>query len=82
MTTMPLAEAVLRTLLYADIFDYPLTPAEIQHYLIETRASRAAVLDALENCAWLAARITHSQGYVTLAGRQAIGALRAEREQA
>ena len=29
-----LERALLRTLLYSDLFDYPLTPAEAAHYLI------------------------------------------------
>ena len=79
MPTLPLDEAILRTLLYADIFDYPLTPEEICYFLIETSASRAAVLDRLEHSPWLQARVAHSAGYVTLRNRQGLGAVRAAR---
>lgn len=74
-------EAVLRTLLYADIFDYPLKPAEIHHYLMEYTAAPEAVLAALEKSPWLAGHITRVNGYVTLKDRAAIGLLRDERQQ-
>lgn len=76
----PVDEAVLRTLLYADIFDYPLKPAEIHHYLMEYTAAPETVLAALENSSWLANRITRVNGYVTLKDRAAIGPLRDERQ--
>ena len=79
MSTLPLDEAILRTLLYADIFDYPLTPDEIHHFLIEASAGRAAVLDRLAHSPWLQARVAHSAGYVTLRNRQGLGAVRTAR---
>jgi hypothetical protein len=71
--------AILHTLLYADIFDYPLTPAEIHHFLIDAATSREAVDHALENSTWLRARVAIHGGYVTLPGRQALATLRDER---
>ena len=79
MPTLQPDEAILQTLLYADIFDYPLTPAEIHHYLIALPATREAVEAALENSSWLRARIVIHADYVTLRGRQALARLRAER---
>ena len=72
--------AILRTLLYADIFDYPLTPAEIHHYLMDTPAAPEAVQSALETSPWLAARLTRVNGYFALADRAALGDLRDERQ--
>ncbi len=72
-------EAILQTVLYADIFDYPLTPAEIRHFLIATVATAEAVQVALENSAWLRSRLRITRGYVTVRGRQSIAAVREER---
>lgn len=80
MPTLPPDEAILRTLLYADIFDYPLTPHEIHYYLIETTASPEAVLAHLESSPWLRAHTAHSQGYVTLRDRQGLSTQRAARQ--
>jgi hypothetical protein len=74
-------EAILRTLLYADLFDYPLTPHEIHHYLIATPATDIAVQAALACSPWVAAHTTQTRGYVALRGRQALGALREARRQ-
>jgi hypothetical protein len=74
-------EAILQTVLYADIFDYPLTPAEIHYYLIATVASSAAVMAAVEDSAWLRARLCRTRGYVTVRGRQSIVAVREARQQ-
>jgi hypothetical protein len=56
MPTRQPDEAILHTLLYADIFDYPLTPAEIHHFLIAEPATRESVEAALEHSPWLGAR--------------------------
>ncbi len=76
-------DAILRTLLYADVFDYPLTPAEIHHYLIASPAAAPAPPEVIEaalcSSAWLTTRVTRVNGYVTLRDREAIGAVRDER---
>jgi hypothetical protein len=64
------ARAILKTLLYSDLFNYPLTPEEITHYLIETPGSKSQVLAILENPAWLNGRIRQVGGFVTLPGRE------------
>src|SRR5438309_564679 len=61
-----LAEAVLCTLLYADAFNFPMTAAEIHHFLINCSASLAEVQDVLENSTWLKARIIQVDGYFTV----------------
>jgi hypothetical protein len=78
----PPDEPILHTLLYADIFDYPLTPGEIHHYLIGARVSPDEVQAALHTSAWLRALTVRVNGYVTLRHRREIGALRDERRQA
>jgi hypothetical protein len=72
-------EAILHTVLYADIFDYPLTPAEIHYFLISTPAAPETVLSLVQNSARLRSRLCLTHGYVTIRGRQSIAALREER---
>jgi hypothetical protein len=81
MPSVPPDEAILRTLIYADIFDYPLTPHEIYYYLIATPATREAVQTALAVSPWLEGRIRRENGYVMLRGRETIGPLREARRQ-
>lgn len=80
MTPAPTDEAILRTLLYADVFDYPLTPAEIHHYLMGTSASPETVRRALEASPWLTARVTRVNGYFAVRDRENIGRLRDQRK--
>lgn len=61
-----LAEAIFRTLLYADIFHFPLSAAEIHHFLIGMCATPEAVEAALHQSVWLAARIVAHDGYYQL----------------
>jgi len=76
---LDLEVAILQTVLYADIFDYPLTPAEIHYYLISTPAASERVLPLIENSAWLRARLAVTRGWVTVSGRQSIAAVREAR---
>lgn len=73
-------EAILRTLLYADVFDYPLRPVEVHHYLIGVSATPEEIQSALEASPWLAPRLTRVNGYVAVHGRSEIGSLRDERQ--
>jgi hypothetical protein len=72
-------EAILQTVLYADIFDYPLTPAEIHFFLIATPATCEAVVSAVQHSRWLRARLCVTRGFVTVRGRQAIAGVREAR---
>jgi hypothetical protein len=74
--------AILRTLLYADIFDYALTPAEIHHYLIGHAAPPEEVRAALAGSRWLAQRVARVNGYLAIAGRETAGPMRDERRRA
>ncbi len=79
MTPASIEEAILHTLLYADVFDCPLTLAEIQRYLIGPSLPAEAVQTALETSPWLTARVTRVNGYFAVRGRAEIGHLRDER---
>jgi hypothetical protein len=68
----PLERAVLLTLVYSDLFDYPLTAAELRRYL-PVRCADAdldAALDALGG------QVERHGGYLCLAGREAIAGVR------
>ncbi|MEP7284668.1 MAG: hypothetical protein ABI947_02735 [Chloroflexota bacterium] len=75
-----IAEAIFRTLLYADVFNFPMTEAEIHHFLIGAAATADEVRTTLAHSAWLAANITRVDGYCMLAGSAARVDLRQERE--
>jgi hypothetical protein len=74
-----LARAILHTLHYADLFDFPMTLAELTRYLIECRASEADVTRELGENPALRAAIRSSDGYYYLAGREHLLAVRRER---
>lgn len=71
-----LSHAVLQTVAYADIFDYPLMALEIHHYLTGVNASVEEVHQALEQ-ADLVLRVGE---YFVLPGREEIVAIRLQRE--
>jgi hypothetical protein len=71
-----LERAILHTLAYADVFDYPLTANEIHHYLTRLRAPLERVDGALR-----ASSLWNSvDGFYCLRGREALGELRRRRE--
>jgi hypothetical protein len=72
--------AILKTVLYSSLFDYPLTPDEIAHYLIQARSSKDQVRSSLAAPLWLDGQISCVAGYVTLRGREDLPARRRERE--
>jgi hypothetical protein len=74
--------AILRTLIYADIFDFPMTAAEIHQFLIACAAPYDAVCTALETSTWLAGHVERAGEYFHLRGRSALVALRQERDAA
>lgn len=77
---LSLEKAIIRTVVYADVFDYALTPVEIHYYLAHLTASLAEVQAALATSTWLAERLTRVEDYVVLTGREHLPALRVERE--
>ena len=78
-TPRSLGQAVAETLAYADIFDYPLTIAQICRYLVRTPATPAEVEAALAD-PWLAARVERHGELICLRGRSQVIAVRRTRE--
>jgi glycosyltransferase involved in cell wall biosynthesis len=77
--SVALERAILKTVAYADVFDYPLTAEEVHRYLIGVGASAAEVADALADGSLAAGRLAGLDGLVALPGREAIAALRHSR---
>ena len=78
-----LDEAILRTILYADVFNFPLTLPEIHHYLIASApASAFEVEQALVRSQRLQTALVCVDGYYARAGRESIVATRQQREAA
>jgi hypothetical protein len=75
------AKAILRTVAYADVFDYPLTLDQVHRYLVGITASPSAVYNALLGESLTHRRLAHTDGYFCLAGRQAIVQTRLRRAQ-
>lgn len=75
-----LDDAILRTITYRDLFDYPVTVTEIHRYLHGVRCERDAVADALQNSEYLRAIVASDGEYFALQDRSALFALRRERE--
>ena len=67
-----LSKAILSTVAYADVFDYPLTLAQIHRYLIGVAALPSTVRNVLHGEALVSRQLGHSNGYYCLAGREAI----------
>ncbi|MGQ0603995.1 MAG: hypothetical protein ACT4QE_20125 [Anaerolineales bacterium] len=78
-TTETVLPAVLRTLVYADVFDYALTLTEIHRYLIGKAATPDSVGDTVE-AACRAGEVTTAGAFFCLPGRRETMALRVERE--
>ena len=68
--------AILNTIVYADIFDYPLTSAEIHRYL----TGACAPLEVVTTLAAAHRFLRSVGGYYTLPGREAIVSTRERRE--
>jgi hypothetical protein len=74
-----LERAILHTLLYSDLFDYPLTFAEVAHYLIGRPGTPDEVRACITRSIWLADRVIELDGYLALRGREALIARRLDR---
>lgn len=74
-----LERAILETLLYSDLFDYPLTPAEVAHYLSGLTATADDVCACVARSHCLAERIIELDGYLALRGREVLIAQRRDR---
>lgn len=76
ITSSDLANAILHTAAYADVFDYALTCGEIHRYLSGLHAPRSAVEQFLQDSSLLA----NAEGYYTLPGRETLAGTRRQRE--
>lgn len=74
-----LAEAILQTISYVDIFDYPITLPEIHRYLIGQDASLSEVREELHNGQMTTEKIGSDGEFYFLAGRQDLVQLRHNR---
>ncbi|MBI3967159.1 MAG: hypothetical protein HY329_16115 [Chloroflexi bacterium] len=63
-----LERAIVQTVAYADVFDYPLTADEVHRYLVGVVASVDAVRAALTNGRLVPRYLTSCDGYFALAG--------------
>ena len=64
--------AILETVLYSDLFDYPLTHAEIAHYLIRAEADAQAIRACLQSPIHLNGHLKQRDGYVVARRREAL----------
>jgi hypothetical protein len=71
--------AILKTVAYADVFDYPLKANEIHRYLIEYPAERGEVMDALKGRRLVPDYIERQGDYYLLRGRERVLAARSRR---
>lgn len=72
--------AVVRSVLYASLFDYPLTLAELRQTLIESIQTPSAIVAAFERNAALRALVEQQDGYFFPAGQGHLVAERRRRE--
>lgn len=77
----PLEQAILYTITYGDIFQYPMTEKEIYRYLIGIKTTRLAIREALNRPNRLARWINRSGSFYLLPGRDEHVHARQQREQ-
>jgi len=75
-----LATAIVQTVAYVDVFDYPLLPAEVHRYLVGRPAPLEDVEKLLSNGALVPHHLERYEEYVTLPGRRQIVETRRLRE--
>jgi len=68
--------AILCTVAYADVFDYPLTVPQIHRYLVGMEADRDDVLHILDDGRWTTEGLERHGTYVTLPQREELIELR------
>jgi hypothetical protein len=72
-------QAVLRTVAYADVFDYPLYAREVHRYLHGTTATLEATDAALARCTAPGGALSYRDGFYTLQGRESLVTVRDRR---
>jgi hypothetical protein len=79
----PIEAAILRTVLYADVFNFPLTAAELHHFLIHDRPITLTEIEsALRESSVLQSHLEQHGAYWVMAGRGDLLAVRGAREAA
>ena len=76
-----LRRAILMAVLYADIFDYPLTLVEIHRYMIEAGAPFEVLAHLMADDALIPKLVQRSGDYYSLPGRESIITVRMQRQQ-
>lgn len=76
---LPVEEAIIRTVSYVDIFDYPLTLSEVHRYLIGVPAPLGTVQKILSNGRLIPHHLSREQEFFTLPGREEVAAIRRQR---
>ncbi len=77
----PLEQAILFTIAYGDIFQYPMTVQEIHRYLIGLQSTHQAIREALHQPNRLGRWITHCGPFYMLPGRNELVHIRQQRMQ-
>jgi hypothetical protein len=72
-------QAILKTVLYSDLFDYPLKSEEIAHYLIEVQADADQIRQRLHEPIWLDGQVAQVDRFITIRDRESIVARRLDR---
>ena len=75
-----LESAILATITYRDLFDYPVTAPEIHRYLHGVRCNLEDVQSALENRAFCKSYLATDGGFFALKGRDSLFDLRRQRK--
>ncbi|MBA3874313.1 MAG: hypothetical protein H0X30_34720 [Anaerolineae bacterium] len=79
----PLEAAILRTVLYADVFNFPMTLEEIHHFLIsDDPISLDEIAQTLSHSVWLKQKLQVIDDYVIYGGHVDLVQLRQKREAA
>ena len=72
--------AILRSVLYSSLFEYPLTLAELRRTLLESTRDEAGILRSYQSSAWLQSLVELRDGWFFPRGRSAWIAGRQQRE--
>jgi hypothetical protein len=74
--------AILETVLYSDLFEYPLTYNEIAHYLVGVEAGVETICACLQSTGYLDGQLTEVDGYIVARQREELIARRRARQTA
>ena len=72
--------AIARTVIYASLFDYPVTLRQLRAALIESAQTEAEVLALYERSAWIRSIVAYERGFFFPVGRRELIAVRSARE--